>query len=311
MKPFARTYLTIFGLILCSFFLFNVRLAPYRVTRIATGFGFTEGPLCLADGRILFTDLLRNKIYLLQTNGDTSTFLDQAGGYSHHFTDIRWKGANGLATDPHNFIWVCRHGDRSVAVMDSINNLSNVITNWNNKRLNSPNDLVISSKNYLYFTDPPYGLDQLNNSPLKELRFNGVFGYHIPSKALYCLDSTIAMPNGIALSKNEKELLVTNSDPNNPVIYKYDLNEEGYAINRSIFYIYSRKKGILDGLKIDDKDRIYCTSPEGILCLSNKGKLLNIINLPEIPSNCNWNTNDYTKLYVTAQQSVYEILFLK
>ena len=43
------------------------------------------------------------------------------------------------------------------------------------KRLNSPNYLAIRDNGDLYFTDPPYGLANFNDSPLKELPHHGVY----------------------------------------------------------------------------------------------------------------------------------------
>src|SRR6478736_6460011 len=49
----------------------------------------------------------------------------------------------------------------------------NIVYQW--KRFNSPNDLAIRRNGEIYFTDPPYGLEGLDKSPIKELAFHGVY----------------------------------------------------------------------------------------------------------------------------------------
>jgi gluconolactonase len=48
-------------------------------------------------------------------------------------------------------------------------------TEFEGKRLNSPNDLVYDRQGNLYFTDPPYGLPGTFEDPDKQLPFQGVY----------------------------------------------------------------------------------------------------------------------------------------
>jgi gluconolactonase len=45
-----------------------------------------------------------------------------------------------------------------------------VAAEFNGKRFNSPNDLVIRKNGDVYFTDPPYGLANLNDTAKRTAR---------------------------------------------------------------------------------------------------------------------------------------------
>ena len=78
---------------------------------------------------------------------------------------------------------------------------------WDGKRLNAPNGIVVSKSGHVYFTDPAFG-DQQDT---RELDFYGV--YHIPPKGqLSLIAKPAGRPNGIALSPNGRMLYVANSD---------------------------------------------------------------------------------------------------
>ena len=94
------------------------------------------------------------------------------------------------------------------------------------KRLNSPNYLAIRDNGDLYFTDPPYGLANFNDSPLKELPHHGVYRVD-PKGEVTLLISDVTWPNGIAFSPDEKTLYVAVSDPSDPRIMAYEVQLEG------------------------------------------------------------------------------------
>ena len=67
---------------------------------------------------------------------------------------------------------IAQHGDRRIARIQAplgkFNNFETVVDRFDGKRFHSPNDLVLSRSNNLYFTDPPYGLNGDDDS-LREL----------------------------------------------------------------------------------------------------------------------------------------------
>ena len=121
-------------------------------------------------------------------------------------------GSNGLALDPDGRLVLCQHGDRRVARLEWDGRFTSLAAYYKYLRFNSPNDLVFAKNGDLYFTDPPYGLEGGNNSPKKELMFNGVFRLR-PNGELKLLVDDLTFPNGVALSPDETHLYVAVSGP--------------------------------------------------------------------------------------------------
>lgn len=110
-----------------------------------------------------------------------------------------------------------------------------IAATFDGKRFNSPNDLAIRKNGDVYFTDPPYGLANFNESPLKELPHNGVYRVN-PKGEVTLLISDLTWPNGIAFSPDEKTLYVAVSDPGDPRIMAYEVQPDGTVANgRTLF----------------------------------------------------------------------------
>jgi gluconolactonase len=115
-------------------------------------------------------------------------------------------------------------------------------------------------------------------------------------------------PNGLGFSPDGKTLYVANSDPEQKVWMRYDLNEDGTASNGSVFFDVTAETedGLPDGLKLDSLGNLYCAGPGGVWVFSPEGKHLGTIKTPETPANCNWG-DDGKNLYITATTSLYRI----
>ena len=142
--------------------------------------------------------------------------------------------SNGLTLDSEGRVVICEHGNRVVSRLESDGTRTTLVDSYEGKRLNSPNDAVYGSDGSLYFTDPSYGLEGNDASPLRELDFNGIFRLN-PDGELQLLSRNQSRPNGIALSPDETILYSANSDPDAKVWMAYDLSPEG-ASNARVFY---------------------------------------------------------------------------
>src|SRR5260221_287006 len=83
------------------------------------------------------------------------------------------RGANGLSVDRQGRLVLCQHGNRQLARLEKDGSYATVVARYDGKRLNSPNDLAVRKNGDIYFTDPPYGLEKIVDSPLRELPFAG------------------------------------------------------------------------------------------------------------------------------------------
>ena len=183
-------------------------------------------------------------------------------------------GPNGLLHTPDGKLWLSQHGDRRIAELntslsDPKPNYTTVADAFDGKKLNSPNDLILSKAGNLYFTDPSYGLA---SDSKKEIAFQGVYKMSQTGKVTMLLDS-IDQPNGIAMFPDQKTLLVSNSDPIKKRWYAYDLAKDGSITSGRIFYDASDATGagLSDGFKIDKKGNVFASGPGGIWIFNKSG----------------------------------------
>ena len=285
------------------------------VEQVGWGFQWTEGPVWVkAGGYLLFSDPRANAISRWVPNSTgTTPFLQPSGLAGPANPAIREAGSNGLAIDGTGALVMCDSGSRSVAKVDLASKQKTVLADkFEGKRFNSPNDLAIAKSGAIYFTDPPYGLADLDTSPLKEQAFAGVYRLD-PSGAVSLIDKSLSRPNGIALSPDEDTLYVTNSDTAQPVLMGYTLGPDG-QVQGAGSVIFNFKplmtpgtKGNPDGLKVDEDGNLFVSGPGGILILSKDATLLGVINITgRTTSNCAFG-EDGSTLFITASDIVTRV----
>jgi gluconolactonase len=290
--------------------------------KLATGYTWTEGPVWIRDGYLLFAEIPSNTIRKV-VPGHPATILLQPSGYQGGAPfGGREPGSNGMTLDARGRLTVAGHGQRDVYRIDSLGDPAAhtiLADTYQGRRLNSPNDLVYKSDGALYFTDPPYGLPTQGDSDrTKELTVNGV--YRLPAalgKApgappqrdrLQLLVGDLPRPNGIAFSPDEKYLYVSNSG-SRKVWMRYPVKPDGTLGAGEVFCDASsdRRGGSPDGIKVDRAGNVYGSGPGGVWILSPAGKHIATILMPEIVSNVTWGGSDDRSLFITASTSVYRI----
>ena len=288
---------------------FDALIAPdAKIERLAEGYDWSEGPVWIRDGgHLLFSDVPKNTVYKWKDGDGAKAFL-QPSGYTGARVRGGEPGSNGLTVDSQGRLVLCQHGDRRVARLE--NGQFKVLAEFYQlRRFNSPNDIVFKSNGDFYFTDPPYGLEKLNNDPDKELAFNGVYRVK-PNGDITLLVQHLTFPNGIAFSPDEKVLYVAISDPNRPVIMAFDVQPDGTVANERVFFdakhLMSGRKGLPDGLKVDVMGNVFATGPGGVLVISPTGAHLGTINTGEATANCGWG-DDGSVLYITADMYLCRI----
>jgi gluconolactonase len=271
----------------------NILLEGAILEQLATGFGFTEGPVWRGD-YLLFSDIPKNRIVklrLLSNGPEVTTFRYPSGN------------SNGNTLDGSQRLLSCEHTARRVTRTETDGTIKVLAETYQGKRLNSPNDIVVRSDGSIYFTDPPYGLR--NNTDWKELNFNGVYRI-APDGQLYLLADDFDRPNGLALSPDEKILYV--NDTTRRHIRAFDVNTDGsIKNNRILIDMAFPEPGAPDGMKIDRDGHIYCTGPGGFWIIAPDGKCLAVVKPPELPANMAWGDTDWHSLYLTARTSIYRI----
>jgi gluconolactonase len=279
---------------------------------LASGFSWAEGPVWVPHlNGVIFTDVPQNTAYLWTEKDGLSVFL-KPSGMTNHAPHSANQGANGLALNAQGDLILCQHGDRRIARLKEWDfkqaEFETLVDHYKGKWLNSPNDLVFTTKGDLFFTDPPYGLKKQDRDSLKELSFNGIYKWSQTS-GLTLLDKTLSRPNGIAFSADEKTVYVGNSDVTNSIIAAFDL-VNGKLTNRRIFFDannLSRKgPGLFDGLKVHSSGVLFATGPGGVLVIDSEGKHLGTLRPGKATANCGFDA-DEKYLYLTASNMLMRI----
>ena len=277
-----------------------------KIEDLASGFDWAEGPVWRkSGGYVLFVDIPKNTIYRWKEGEGLSVFLRPSGHTeANPPPEGRELGCNALTFDLNEHLVMADQGNRRISRLEERNYVKTILTDrYEGKRFNSPNDLVYRSNGDLYFTDPPYGLNGLDNSPHKELPYNGVFRL-TASGQLSLLTKDLNFPNGIAFSPDEKTLYVTVTDPAHAVVMAYEVNADGGIGNGRVFFdatslAHEGKPGLPDGMKVDKQGNLFVGGPGGILVLSPAGKHLGTIVTGQTTANCGFG-DDGSTLYMAA-----------
>ncbi len=251
---------------------------------------------------LLFSDVPQNTVFKWQEGKGVSVFL-KPSGYTGSIPRAGEPGTTGLLLDRDGRLVLCQHGDRRVARLESDGKFTTLAGTYMGKRFNSPNDGVFKSNGDLYFTDPPYGLQGLNKDPAKELDYNGVYRLSAQTGTVTLLTKEMTFPNGIAFAPDEKTLYVANSDPKKAIWMAFPVNDDGTIGPGRVFADVTSsapaKKGLPDGMKVDEAGHLFATGPGGVLVFAPDGSHLGTFNTGEATANCGWG-EDGSVLYITA-----------
>jgi len=281
--------------------------ADAKVEQLGDGFIWAEGPCWVRGQRfLLFSDVPGDTMYKWTPGEGVRPYLHPSG-YAGPPTDtIREGGSNGLTYDYSGAVILCDSGNRCVSRFNPLSKRRTVLVDhYQGKRFNSPNDAIVHRNGAIYFTDPPYGLAGIQDSPLREMNFAGVYRLD-PHGAITLLDDSMAFPNGISLSPDQKKLYVSCSDPAHPIIKVYDLDDNGMPTASRIFFNAAPLMGpdipgLPDGMTIDSTGNLFASGPGGIMVLTPDAVLLGIIQAPGHPiANCEFGEDGRT-LFLTSE----------
>ncbi len=273
---------------------------------VSGGYVFTEGPMW-RGGRLWFSDEEGGKVHAITPDGQDSVLVDfTQAPYAR--PDGGKTGPNAMATSKDGSVVMCEQYNRAVVRLIGEGGAIKPVPffdNYDGKRLNSPNDLVFLPDGSFFFTDPPYGLKGRDHDPAKQLSFDGVF--HSKNGKLTPIIEDLTLPNGIALSPDNRTLYVNNSGPAERVI-AYPLQPDGSVgpPHNVVEFTGKEGPGVPDGMKIDSQGDIWTTGPGGIRIITPQGKILGQILLPEVAANLAWG-GDGSTLYITARTHIYRL----
>ena len=261
-----------------------------NLTRVAGGFGFTEGPVWDESGFLYVSDEEQNKIDRLTLDG-------------HKQEVISLGDPDGNTYDRQLRLIDCASVLRAIIAVTPGGKYTVLADRYEGKKLNSPNDVVIGPDGAIYFTDPT--LDLVKGEQ-QEIPFQGV--YRLDDKgSVRLLTKDLSQPNGLAFSPDGKHFYVDDSEQRN--IRMYDVAPDGSLSNGRVFGEEpgGPNDGVPDGIKVDRGGNLFVTGPKGIWVWDAQGHHLGTIEMPEQPANLTWGDSDYKTLYITATTSVYRL----
>lgn len=266
--------------------------------RLGTGFVFTEGAVWHPRERhLIFSDIPGNHMRRWSAAGIAS------------FRQPSNK-ANGNTYDRAGRLLTCEHATSRVTRIAPNGTIAVVASHYQGKELNSPNDIVVKSDGWIYFTDPTYGRtkDFGVERPL-QLDFRGVYRVREDGSALTLLAGDFGQPNGLCFSRDETRLFVNDTERGH--IRAFDLKPDGTLSGGAVWVEVARNgKGDPDGMKIDSAGNLYCCDCRdegGLHVFAPDARLLGIIRPPEATANFTWGDDDMKSIFLTASTSLYRM----
>ena len=267
----------------------------FNLKKVHTGSVWTEGPCYLKkSNKVVWSDIPNNR--MLSFDFNKVEIFRSPSNFS-----------NGNTTDNQGNLITCEHGARRVTTTDQNNVITLIADEYNDKRLNSPNDICVHSNGTVFFTDPPYGIinpKRVEGFPGK-MMYNGcyVFKYDLKKKSLEAIVIDMDRPNGIALSLDESQLFISNTGEKK-YIRKYDIDKNLKIIN-SMEFAKTDSDHVFDGFRFDADDNLWTSCGDGVACYNHSGEQIGFIKMPERVSNVEFGGADGKTLFITASTSFY------
>ena len=258
-----------------------------KITQVATGFDFTEGPVFSRRGYLLFSDIPKQRIHKLEpvTVYMISGAFSNREGVAASVTVLRENSnrANGLTFDHQGRLLICEGGGRVIRIEK--NGATTVLA----EGLQGPNDLVYSIDGSVYFSDLPAG------KVYQITRERSGVGGAPPRGEVRVVATDCVAPNGVALSPDQSKLYV--ADSKKQLVRVYVIAPDGRLEGGRDFASLR-----CDGLKTDEGGNVWVAGHGAIEVFDAAGRAVETIPMPEEPSNVAWGGGG---LYVTGGKSVY------
>jgi gluconolactonase len=258
-----------------------------KLEKLADGFLFTEGPTADAAGNVYFTDQPNDRIMVWDISKGLSVFLQPSGR------------SNGLSFDTNGNLWSCADEKNELWKIAPDKKVEVIISSFNGKLLNGPNDLWISPDGGIFFTDPFYKRTWWDHNDMPQEK-QCVYFLKPDHKTLTRVAEDLQQPNGIVGTPDGKKLFVADIRGNKT--WSYSINSDGSLTDKTLFCELGS-----DGMTIDSKGNLYLTG-KGVTIFDKTGKKIGNIPVPE-----NWTANicfgdkDLKSLFITASKGLYRI----
>ncbi len=275
---------------------FHDLVDPYaKLHRLGDGCSWAEGPVW--DPRqqaLIWSDIPNDRMLQWSRDGGVQLFRKPS------------NFSNGNTLDREGRIVTCEHSPARVSRTETDGTVVALATRYLERRLNSPNDLVVKSDGSIWFTDPPYGiLSEREGRPREsEIGANYVYRMGPDGEDLRAVAHDFDRPNGIAFSPDELTIYIADSGAPRH-IRALDVHEDGTLTNSRVFAVLDA--GVSDGFRVDTVGNVWTSAADGVHVLTPAGKLVGKIRIPEKVANCEFGGSNGSTLFITASTSLYAI----
>lgn len=260
-----------------------------ELTLVSDDYSFTEGPAVDSDGNVFFTDQPNDRI-LKWNAGDNSisVYMQPSGRSNGLYFDH--EGNLLAAADEKNQLWRIDH-DKNVTVL---------VDNFKEKKLNGPNDIWVDPKGGIYFTDPFYKRTWWDHEEPEQTSKRVYYIAPNANEPRIVADDGFGQPNGIIGSGDGKILYI--ADNGDKKTYAYVMAEDGSLSGGKLFADMGS-----DGMTVDNHGNVYLTG-DGVTVFDASGKQIQHIPVPEEwTANVTFGGPDQKTLFITAMDSVYTL----
>jgi len=273
-----------------------------HIEKLWTGSRWAEGPAYFAAGKyLIWSDIPNDRLLRYdETDGSVSVFLQPCNNHNGHTVDLEGRLVS------------CEHRGRAVTRIEHDGSRKILADRYEGKKLNSPNDVIVKSDGSVWFTDPTYGIDgeYEGDYAVSEIGACNVYRIDPVNGGVTAVVTDMVRPNGLAFSPDEKILYVANSDPKQAVWMAFPVNEDGLLGAGKVFAdvtsLVGTKKGLPDGLKVDQAGNVYATGPGGVFVYTPDGAHIGTFATGEATGNCAWG-EDGSTLFITADTYIGRI----
>lgn len=272
-----------------------------RVERLWTGARWSEGPVWFAAGRyLLWSDIPNNRILRWDdTDGTVSTFRQPS------------NNSNGHTVDRQGRLVSCEHLARRVTRTELDGSVTVIADNWQGKRLNSPNDVVVKSDGSVWFTDPSYGILMDYEGKRAESEIGACHVYRVSNEGrIDAVATDYQKPNGLAFSPDESLLYVadtgcTHMQDGPRHIRRHKVHADGTLSGGEVFAECTN--GLFDGFRVDRDGRIWTSAGDGVHCYAPDGRLIGKVLIPELVANVCFGGAKLNRLFICGTTSLYSV----
>jgi gluconolactonase len=273
-------------------------MADAKLERLATGFLWAEGPVYFGEwDALLFSDIPNDVMWCLRRG--TLTVFRHPSNYS-----------NGNTRDRQGRLVTCEHATRRVTRSERNGRLAVIAAELDGCRLNSPNDVVVSRTDTVWFTDPTYGLlsDYEAYAAKPEYGARGLMRC-LDGERVEMMRDDFEQPNGLAFSPDESILYVADSGGTHATGKAHHVRalslRDGVPARDEV--LCEIDEGVPDGLRVDPAGNLWCSAADGVHVFNPAGELLGKILVPEVVANLCFGGLKGNLLYITASTSVYRL----